>query len=243
MNEELWQGIEFKVEEGRFFLEQMSKVLVPLWLTDGTWHPAYGVSAARWQPDFYFYLDAFIGATRSIPDVIQKCFGWDKYSEDEWPKPLDTDEIDRRNKFQAEFTNLYQGFRRQPISRLRIGTFHWSGVPSVQTKAKVLGGQEYTGKPGQLIPSSAPKQFPAGTDPAFIAIFGKPLPVEPSWEDFTLEIPSDDGTIESRPLFSECQAYLTLAERLVQKSKDICQRVHGELRLTPPPIAPLEQRR
>ena len=242
MHEELWQGIEFKVAEGHFFLEQMSKVLLPPWITDRTWHPAYRVSTARWQPDFYFYIDAFIGATRSIADVIQKCFGWDKRSKDEWPQPLGADEIERRNKYQAEFTILYEAFHCQPISRVRIGTFHWSGVPSVQTKARVFGGQEYTGKPGQLIPSSAPKQFPAGTDPAFIAIFSKPLPVEPSWEDFTLEIPRDDGSIESKPLFPECQTYLSSAERLVRESKDLCQRVHGGLTLTPPLTVPLERR-
>jgi hypothetical protein len=72
MHEELWQGIEFKLAEADFFLDRMSKALLPPQITDPTWHPAYGPSVAQWQPDFYFYLDAFIGATRSIPDVIQK---------------------------------------------------------------------------------------------------------------------------------------------------------------------------
>lgn len=242
MHEELWQGIEFKLAEADFFLNQMGKVLRPPQLNNPTWHPAYGLPMAQWQPDFYFYLDAFIGATRSVPDIIQKCFGWDKRSKEEWPQPPDAEEISRREKFQAEFTGLYLTFHRQPLSRVRVGTFHWRGVPSVQTKAKVFGGQEYTGKPGQFIPSAAPKQFPPGTDPAFLAIFSKPLPVEPSWQDFTLEIPRDDGTTESSPLFPACRAYLSSAQQLVDESKELCERLHRGSKLTPPLAVPRENR-
>ena len=242
MHEELWQGIELKLAEAHFFLDRMGKVLLPPQFNDPTWHPAYGPSVAQWQPDLYFYLDAFIGATRSVPDVIQKCFGWDKRSKEEWPQPPDAEEIGRREKFQDEFTSLYVAFHRQPLSRVRVGTFHWLGVPLVQTKAKAFCGQEYTGKPGQLIPSAAPRQFPAGTDPALLAIFSKPLPVEPSWEDFTLEIPRDNGTTESNPLFPECQAYLNSAQQLVNESKELCERIHRKSKLTPPLAVPRENR-
>jgi hypothetical protein len=232
MHEELWQGVEFKLAEADFFLDRMGKVLLPPRITDPTWHPSYGSSVAQWQPDFYYYFDAFLGATRSIPDIIQKCFGWDRPKD--WPVPLDADETARRKTFQSAFTVLYTNFLRQPLSRIRVGTFHWRGVTSVQTKAKVFCGQEYTGKPGQLIPSAAPRQFPPGTDPAFHAIFGEPLPVEPSWPDFTLVIPRDDGTTDSSPLFPACRSYLTSAQQLVKKSKELCEGLHGESKLTPP---------
>jgi len=199
MHEALWQGIEFKLAEAKFFLDLMGKVLVPPQLNDPHWHPAYGPPVTQWQPDFYYYLDAFIGSTRSIPDVIQKCFGWDQRSRQEWPQPLDTGEVDRRERFQAQFTGLYVAYHRLPLSRVRVGTFHWLGFPSVQTKGKVFCGQEYTGKPGQTMPRTACRQFPPGTDPVFLALFSKPWPVEPSWKDFTLEIPRDDGTTESKP--------------------------------------------
>lgn len=234
MREELWQGTDFKLAEARFFLDQMDKVLLPPQFNDPTWHPAYTHSVTQWQPDFYFYLDAFIGATRSVPDVIQKCFGWDNRSTKEWLQPPDADEIARREKFQAEFTGLYRAFYRQRLSRVRVGTFHWRGVPSVQTKGKVFLGQEYTGKPGQLIPSAASRQFPPETDPALAAIFSQPRPVEPSWEDFTVEIPRDDGTTESNPLFPECKAYLNLAQQLVKESKELCERIHRGSKLIPP---------
>jgi hypothetical protein len=242
MHEELWQGIEFKLAEAEFFLDRMGKVLLPAHITDPRWHPAYGHSAAHWQPDFYFFLDAFIGATRSVPDVIQKCFGWDERSKDEWPQPLDCDETDRRRKFQARFTGLYVAFHRQALSRVRVGTFHWRGMPSVQTKARVFCGPEFTGKPGQIVPSAAPRRFPPGTDPAFVALFGEPLPVEPHWEDFTLEIPRDDGTTESSPLFPACQAYSRSAQELVKESKELCELLHGESKLTPPLAVPRENR-
>jgi hypothetical protein len=242
MHEELWQGIDFKLAEAAFFLDRMGKVLVPQWVNDPMGHPGYRHSAAHWQPDFYFYLDAFIGATRSIPDVIQKCFGWDKHSEKKWPQPPDNHEIDRRKRFQSAFTRLYVAFSRQPLSRVRVGTFHWRGVPSVQTKAKVFCGQEYIGKPGQIIPSAVPRQYPPGTDQALIALFSKPLPVEPSWPDFTLEIPQEDGTTESKPLFPACQAYMKSADELVKESRALCERLHGGYNLTPPLAVPRANR-
>lgn len=242
MHEELWQGIDFKLEEAGFFHDRMGKILIPPQLTNQRLHPTYGHTAARWQPDFYFYVDAFIGAARSVPDVIQKCFGWDDRSKAEWPQPLDADEIARRMKFQAAFTGHYRAFHRQPLSRVRVGTFHWRGIPSVQIKTKDLYGQEYTGKPGQLVPSAAPRQFPAGTDSAYLAIFGEPLPVTPSGDDFTLGVPRDDDTIEFKPLFSECQTYLKSAQQLVRDSKELCECLHGGSKLTRPLAVPRENR-
>jgi|RhiMetdeSRZDD1v2_1073273.scaffolds.fasta_scaffold105132_3 hypothetical protein len=229
MDEELWMGVEFKLKEARFFLDQMGAVLVSHYR-----HPAYGPSVIKWQPDFYFYLDAFLGATRSIPDVIQKCFGLDPHSTKDWPQPLDEEESGRRKTFQGEFTSRYRAFSRQPLSRVRVGAFHWLGVPSVQTKAKGFDGQEYTGEPGQLIPSTAPRHFSDGTDPILAALFSKPLPIEPSWEEFTLKLPRDDGTTAFKPLFRECEAYLDSAHQLVQESKELCERIHRGAKLTSP---------
>ncbi len=237
MHEELWQGIEFKLAEAEFFLGRMGKVLLP-----PRWQPGYSPAAAAWQPDFYFYLDAFIGAARSIPDIVQKCFGWDPHSKGEWPTPLACDEIDRRKNFQAGFAGSYRTFHRQPLSRVRVGTFHWLGTPSVQTNAKAFCGQDYTGRPGQLIPSAACRQYPAGTDPGIITILSKALPVEPSSQHFTLEIPQNDGTAESSPLFPACKSYLTSAQQLVNESKALCELVHGSLPLTPPLAVPREDR-
>lgn len=72
MHDDLWQGVDFKLAEAEFFLDRMGKALIPPRVSDPTRHPACGHSVAKWQPDFYFYLDAFIAAARSIPDVVQK---------------------------------------------------------------------------------------------------------------------------------------------------------------------------
>jgi hypothetical protein len=105
-------------------------------------------------------------------------------------------------------------------------------------------GEEYTGKPGEVIPSAAPRQFPPGTDSAFVALFGKPMPVEPSWQDFTLEISNDDGTTDSRPLFPACQAYLHSAQQLAKESRELVERTHGASinKLTPPLAVARENR-
>ena len=163
-----------------------------------------------------------LGATRSVPDVIQKCFGDDNLSKEEWPQPLDAEETARRKSFQDEFASLRRDFNKLLLSRVRVGTFHWLGVPPVQAKARVWLGQEYTGGPLEFIPSAASRQLPPETDPAVVVIAGKPLPVEPSWQDFTLEIPQGDGTTQSSPLFEECRTYLRAAKELVKESKKIC---------------------
>jgi hypothetical protein len=241
MHDELWAGIEFKLGEAQFFLEWMSKVLMPARLNTPGGHPSFAEhSPTQWQPDFYYYLDAFLEAARSVPDIIQKCFGEDKWSQAEWSQPLDVEETARRKGFQSEFTSHYVDFRRLLLSRVRVATFHWLGVPPVQTKARVWLGPEYTGGPLEFIPSAASRQLPPETDPAVGVIAGKPLPVEPSWQDFTLEIPQDDGNTQSTPLFEECRTYLQAAKELVEESKEICGRKHSGGKLTPPPaVRPL----
>ena len=188
----------------------------------------------KWQPDFYYYLDAFLGAARSVPDVIQKCFGMDPLSKGKWKQAPDSDEIDRRNTFQAEFTILHSAFRGETLSRVRTSVYHWHGVAPVQAKARTALGRDYTGGPLEPIPSTACKELPLETDSA-IAAMNKPLPVDPVWHDFNFEIPQADGTIRSIPLFDECRAYLRAAEKLVNEARELCVRIHDAGVLTPPP--------
>jgi hypothetical protein len=167
----------------------------------------------------------------------------DKQSQAEWSQPLDAEETARRKGFQDDFKGLYVDFKQLLLSRVRVATFHWLGVPPVQTKARVWPGQEYTGGPLEFIPSAASRQLPPETDPAVVVTAGKPLPVEPSWQNFTLEIPQGDGNTQSIPLFEECRTYLQAAKELVEKSNKICSRKHSWGKLTPPPaVRPLRTR-
>jgi hypothetical protein len=233
MHDQLWAGAEFKAAEAEYFLDRMGKVLLPRRL-DPSWHPAYhGDAGPCWQPDFYYYFDAFLGAARSVPDVIQKCFGDDRPKD--WSPPLGSEEVERRKRFQIEFEPLYRGFAALPLSRLRVETFHWSGVPTVQAKARTVSGREFTGGPLEVIPSAASREFPPGTDPGVVIVAGKPRAVEPRWQDFSLEIPQGDGTTRQAPLFEECRSYLVEAVGLVEAARGICGRAHGDLPLTAPP--------
>jgi hypothetical protein len=234
MYDELWLGVEFKQREAQFFFAQMGDIIASAYLGDTTRHPSHGNSTPRWQPDFYFYLDAFLGAARSIPDIIQKCFGWDNYSEDEWVEEPSVDEEFRRKKFREKIRDASDAFRRRPLSRVRVGTFHWRGLPSVEAIAEVFGGQGYSGTPSELIPSSAPRKFPEDIPSDLAAIFGKPHPVRPRWELFIVRIPHKDSTTETHPLFSECQAYLDSAQELIREAKGLCERVHQGSKLTMP---------
>ena len=239
MHDELWAGVDFKLDESQFFLEQMSKVIVPARFDNLQRHPAYAIEMTRWQPDFYYYLDAFVGAARSVPDVIQKCFGWDERSRGSWVQPLERPEIERRKRFQDEFTSIYAAFHGETLSRVRTGVFHWLGVPPVQTKARLVLGQEYIGGPLELIPSAACREFPPEVAENLPASTFRTLPVEPSWQDFTLEIPQPNAPNRSIPLFEECKRYKETAKDLVSKAKVISERVHGAEPLTQPPaIAP-----
>jgi hypothetical protein len=96
MRDKLWAGTFLKLENASFQLEQMQRAL------DGP--PRTGISVAQqasgtiidgqWQRSFYACLDAFLSAARSVPDIIQCCFGRDKGHPKlkTWFKSLPTDE-------------------------------------------------------------------------------------------------------------------------------------------------------
>ena len=77
-----WPNIQFKLGEVGFFLGKMRQSVIPAHdrpeLQD-----YYAASASSpgtivatvWQPHFYYYFDAFLAATRSIPDIIQAWYG------------------------------------------------------------------------------------------------------------------------------------------------------------------------
>jgi len=236
--ETLLSGVAFKIAEAQFFLDKMGKVLVPPRYEHPFAHPAWsGASICRWQPDFYFYLDAFVMSARSVPDVIQKCLGWDDKSKDEWDGPITDCEVSRRKAFKTKFQPHYSLFNRLPLSRCRVGTAHWLGVPSVETRARAFCGPEFTGSPLRSIPVAASREVPPGTDPAIAFLYGKSLPVEPSWSDFVLRIPKDDGTDQEFPLFDQCKSYVKSIEDLAREARRIGLTVHETNPLTSPPAA------
>jgi hypothetical protein len=187
-----------------------------------------------WQAKFYYHLDAFLVATRAVPDIIQTCFGKDRVM-GAWLSTLDTNEKNRRRKFQQFFQPDYNNFRKLPLSLTRNVTVHRRGVP--QAEVQVLGRYGvYKGGPLASIPSAESRPIIAGNDPSLQwAATLPPQPVEPSANDFTFEIPQQNGPSQSIPLFTGCPQYLKEAEQLKIQAYALCQQKHGGNTLTMPP--------
>jgi hypothetical protein len=79
MHDELWAGIALKLEYARFHLDRMWRSLEPPERTQ--MNVALEASGAiidtGWQRSFYPYFDAFLTAARSVPEIINACFGAD----------------------------------------------------------------------------------------------------------------------------------------------------------------------
>jgi hypothetical protein len=60
------------------------------------------------------------------------------------------------------------------------------------------------------------------------------MPVGVSQQSVPVWPRQSDFTINERPLFDECRAYLALAGQLAEQARGIAQRVHGDADLTLP---------
>jgi hypothetical protein len=214
MHEELWAGVELKIEHAAFFLQKMSDCLQP---PEGT----------NWQLSFYACLDAFLAMTRSVPEIIQCCFGHDtSFQMKDWFKDLSDDEKSHRKQFAVEFNPDHKNFRDLPLSATRNTIFHRTGVAPVNVRITGRFGVTYTGKPIKDVPAAESRNIVAGDDPSLQwAATPPPVSVRPAWTDFT---------IDGKPLFPECQDYLEEARKLLNEARRISQQVHGNDSLTPP---------
>jgi len=226
MHDELWAGVDLKSSHATYFLTQMQKAIEPAKQTALTvaLRSTGAIIGNLWQQPFYANFDAFLGAARSIPEIIQCCFGHDRSPQmKSWfASSLDQAEQDRRKKFSRRFKRDYDKFRKLGLSNARNISFHRTGYPSVEVKMTGHFGVVYTGRPTRSVPITETPTYHPGPQLQPIN-----LPLEPEWTDFT---------IDGKPLFEECQAYLKLAGELRTNAADICQRVHGNERLTIPNI-------
>jgi hypothetical protein len=103
---DLWSGVELKLQHAQFFYGKMSSSLNPPERTG--WNVALESTGAildtGWQRSLYPYLDAFLAMTRSVPEIINCCFGKDTAPNmASWFCDLDVDEQKRREEFSAQF--------------------------------------------------------------------------------------------------------------------------------------------
>jgi hypothetical protein len=129
MHEDLWAGVDLKMESADFFLEQMGKALGPPERTqiNVALQSSGAIIETRWQRSFYAYLDAFLAMVRSAPEIVQACFGEDRVMK-AWLKTLAPAEQSRRKVFSAQFITAYDKFKKLPLSNARNISLHRTGV-------------------------------------------------------------------------------------------------------------------
>jgi hypothetical protein len=235
MHEDLWANVHRKIEEARRAYDQMGTSLRP---PKGHQRiEAAGAMAEHdWQKSFCPAVGDFLTKVRSVPWIIDACFGKDVGHPrmKEWFASLADDEQLRRKNFSTEFADDQKAFRAYYLTNERDVTVHRLGFPDV--KVEVLGpfGQMHTATPTTPIPKveSRPLEPNIGDDPALQwAATQPPRPVRtPLPDQFTV------GP-ERKPLFAECRAYLELAEKLAEKARGISARVHGTNHLSTPPAS------
>jgi hypothetical protein len=227
MDEKLWAGVDLKLEYAEFHFDMMwQSIQTPeRTLINVALQASNAITNSGW-PRAFVYLDAFLSAARSVPEIIQCCFGADLGHRDmrEWLETLSDDEQDRRHDFGKKFDPHHAGFRALPLSRARNISEH-RGVPPVTATIDGRFGVTYVGSPTEPIPLSETRQI---DDPDLALLLAKPHPIQPKWEDFD---------IEGQPLFPVCRGYLDHARDLVKKGRSIALQVHGARGLSPPPTA------
>jgi hypothetical protein len=227
-HQEPWEGIALKLESASFHLDGMDKALQPPETTAYTviLESSGALIGGNWHRAFYAHLDAFLSAARSVPELIQCCFGVDDGPKimKNWFGALHTDEQKRRREFADKFKVDYEAFRTLPLGTARHISEHRTGVLPVTVTVTGRFGISYSGGPIKPIPMSEMRELPPESNmPPGMA---KPLPVRPMWTDFD---------IDGKPLFETCRDYLGRARALVDQARALAQEVHGATKLTQPP--------
>src|SRR5262249_25949285 len=141
------------------------------------------VRTKNWDRPFYAHLDAFLSAARSIPELIQCCFGIDNHPKmTGWVKGLDKDEQDRRGLFKSQFDNDCGKFRDHLLTTARHISEHRTGFPPVTVRVSGRFGVTYRGGPTKFIPTTETPELPP--EDSWMA---QPTPVQPRATDFDID--------------------------------------------------------
>ena len=164
---ELWAGVQLKLNHAAFHLEKMERALDPPERThmNVALEAAGALLGTSWERPFYAHVDAFLSATRSIPEVIQSCFGEDKGAPTavkQWFAALPAAEQNKRQQFTAQFKPHYDAFRALPLGTERHKTEHRIGYPGVTVTMMGRFGATYVGSPVQSVPTSETRNIEAG---------------------------------------------------------------------------------
>ena len=224
-NGDLWSGASLKLEYASYFLNKMERSLNPPPRTheNVVQESAGAILATNWQQALYANFDAFLAMARSVPDILNCCFGKDRvlYA---WFDKLPGDKQRRRTEFSNRFKAGYEQFRKHYLTDERNNSLHRIGISGATVAHTGLFGVQYVGT--AVTPINASETRPIRPDDPH-PWMSRQIPVRPRWSDFT---------IDEKPLFDECRNYLELANDLVEDARKIANEVHGSDSLTPPSL-------
>ena len=225
MNDALWAGVELKSQYAEFHLDRMARSLQPPERTGHNFamQAAGAVIDTGWQIAFYAHFDAFLAVVRSVPWIIEAGFGADTghFVMRTWLAGLMATERNQRQSFSGQFKSARDIFDKLPLGIARDRSVHRTGF--APTEVTIIGrfGVTFTGRPDKRVPTAETRQ---NSDEH--SCLDKPSEVQLMETDFT---------IDGRPLFAECRAYLDAARKLIADARIIAATVHGAASLTPPP--------
>jgi hypothetical protein len=224
MHEDLWAGVQLKLEYASFHFDQMGRSIQPPERTrrNVALEGSGAILDTGWQRSFYASFDAFLSAARSVPEILQCCFGHDpNYRMKAWFDALPPDERRRRKEFNARFAPDLNAFRALDLGTARHVSEHRRGFAQVDVAISDFFGVVHVGGSMTPVPSATSRQI---DDPS-LAFLARPMPLRPGWQDFT---------INGKPLFAECHEYLQKAQALINEARKIVEQVHGANILTHP---------
>jgi hypothetical protein len=163
MHDDLWAGVNVKNKYAAFHLLRMWRSLDPPERThmNAVLEASGAILDTAWQQSFYPHFDAFLTASRSVPEIINACFGTDTGSREmrEWYQTLDQEEKHRRSEFTRQFDDTRRAFGKLPLSEARNVSVHRTGVTPVTVATTGFFGVTYTGNQIKLIPGSETREI------------------------------------------------------------------------------------
>jgi len=222
MHDDLWASVDSALGGAQFHLNEASRSLQPpertamrvvLESSAGTivWKP--------WEEPFYNNVRSFLQQARSVPFVIESCFGRDIGLEElkAWFIALTEDEQARRREFHKLFESHRDQFREHYLTKAANIAVHRRGFAPVE--GVVIGP---TGKP---YPASPITSVPVAESP----LFGDEAPLWARTQPSIPVRPSDNAS-SLGPNFSknECHADLdALANgRTRRPEEEVLRRLH-----------------
>ena len=239
--QDLWNGVRFKLDMAHFYLDEMRKDLLSV---SADLESSYYQSrqrvvspANRWAPKFYYHLDAFLAATRSVDFVITTTFGIDSIlGKNKWIATLPTLEQTNRKAFKLEYDLIAADFRGHLLTHIRNVSIHRSGTPLVEVAVLGRWGEHYRGGPTQSLPTYEQFQQQTTDDPDHPWMEPLKFAIAPGPDEFVVQKALPGANTCDHPLFPSCEDYLRSAGRLVEDAKSLAERVHTNNPLTLPPL-------